>query len=103
MSTRKVTVITLAAVLGGIASTSAAAADEPMHDAKQMQQLYEGDMDALAVRWPDWNARIAGFLMHDPLRALRDELGRRLQAQDGDMPQRLLFPLPPAGEGAEGG
>ena len=63
----------------------------------------EGDMDALAVRWPDWNARIAGFLMHDPLRGLRDELGRRLQAQDGDMPQRLLFPLPPAGEGAEGG
>ncbi len=41
MSTRKVTVITLAAVLGGIASTSAAAADEPMHDAKQMQQMEE--------------------------------------------------------------
>lgn len=51
----------------------------------------EGDMDALAVRWPDWNARIAGFLMDDPLRELRDELGRRLQAQDGDAPQRKLF------------
>jgi len=63
----------------------------------------DGDMDALAVRWPDWNARIAGFLMDDPLRGLRDELGRRLQAQDGDAPQRQLFPLPPAGEGAEGG
>lgn len=63
----------------------------------------EGDMDALAVRWPDWNARIAGFLMDDPLRELRDELGRRLQARDGDAPQRQLFPPPPAGEGAEGG
>jgi hypothetical protein len=51
----------------------------------------EGDMDALAVRWPDWNARIAGFLMDDPLRALRDELGRRLQAQDSEAPQRELF------------
>lgn len=51
----------------------------------------DGDMDALAVRWPDWNARIAGFLMDDPLRELRDELGRRLQAQDGDAPQRKLF------------
>ena len=48
-------------------------------------------MDALAVRWPDWNARIAGFLMGDPLRDLRDELGRRLQAQGGDAPQRKLF------------
>ena len=51
----------------------------------------EGDMDALAIRWPDWNARIAGFLMHDPLRALRDELGRRLLEQGGDTPQRQLF------------
>jgi GT2 family glycosyltransferase len=51
----------------------------------------DGDMDALAVRWPDWNARIAGFLMEDPLRELRDELGRRLQAQDGEAPQRKLF------------
>ena len=63
----------------------------------------EGDMEALAVRWPDWHARIAGFLMDDPLRGLRDELGRRLQAQDRDVPQQQLFPLPPAGEGDEGG
>jgi hypothetical protein len=51
----------------------------------------DGDMDALAVRWPDWNARIAGFLMQDPLREMRDELGRRLQMQGGDVPQRELF------------
>jgi hypothetical protein len=63
----------------------------------------EGDMDALAVRWPGWHARIAGFLMDDPLRGLRDELGRRLQAQDRDVPQQQLFPLPPAGADAEGG
>ncbi len=51
----------------------------------------DGDMDALAVRWPDWNARIAGFLMQDPLREMRGELGRRLQMQGGDVPQRELF------------
>ena len=51
----------------------------------------EGDMDALAVRWPDWHARIAGFLMDDPLHELRDELGRRLQAQDAAGPQWGLF------------
>jgi hypothetical protein len=51
----------------------------------------EGDMDALAVRWPDWHARIAGFLMDDPLRGMRDELGRRLQALDVAAPQRELF------------
>jgi hypothetical protein len=63
----------------------------------------EGDMDALAVRWPDWNARIAGFLMHDPLRELRDDLGRLLQARDDDATQRQLFPLPPEGGSAGGG
>lgn len=53
----------------------------------------DGDMDALAVRWPDWHARIAGFLMDDPLRELRDELGRKLRAlgDDDDAPQRKLF------------
>ncbi len=33
-----------------------------------------GDMDALAVRWPAWNARMAQFLMDDPLRAARTQL-----------------------------
>ena len=62
----------------------------------------EGDMDARGAL-ADWNARIAGFLMHDPLRGLRDELGRRLQAQDGDMPQRLFCSLSRLREGAENG
>jgi GT2 family glycosyltransferase len=50
----------------------------------------EGDMDALAGRWPDWNPRVARFLMDDPLRALRE----RLQAcyeQAGTDEQRELF------------
>lgn len=34
----------------------------------------EGDMDALAARWPGWHPRLATLLMDDPLRALRDEL-----------------------------
>ena len=39
----------------------------------------DGDLDALAVRWPGWHARLAGFLMEDPLRDTRDALVR-LQA-----------------------
>lgn len=34
----------------------------------------DGDMDALAARWPAWHARVAHFLMADPLRATREKL-----------------------------
>lgn len=34
----------------------------------------EGDMDALAGRWPGWHARVANFLMDDPLRPARERL-----------------------------
>lgn len=33
-----------------------------------------GDLDALASRWPAWAPRLAGFLMHDPLRGVREGL-----------------------------
>ncbi len=33
------------------------------------------DVETLSVRWPVWHARLAGFLMHDPLYALRASLG----------------------------
>ncbi len=33
-------------------------------------------MERLAVRWPAWHARLANFLMHDPLRAPREQLAR---------------------------
>lgn len=39
---------------------------------------FDGDLDALAVRWPDWHARVAHFLMNDPLRAAREQLQTRL-------------------------
>jgi GT2 family glycosyltransferase len=39
---------------------------------------HDGDLDALAARWPGWRPRLAQFLMHDPLRERRRELGRRL-------------------------
>jgi hypothetical protein len=52
----------------------------------------EGDMDALAVRWPTWHARLASFLMEDPLRATRDDLSRLLADADASAPQRELFP-----------
>jgi hypothetical protein len=34
----------------------------------------EGDMEALAARWPEWHARLAHFLMDDPLHARREQL-----------------------------
>jgi len=51
----------------------------------------DGDLDALAVRWPAWHARLARFLMEDPLHAVRAELAQRLAAVDTPMPQRDLF------------
>lgn len=32
------------------------------------------DIETLSVRWPGWHARLAQFLMHDPLHALRASL-----------------------------
>ncbi len=51
----------------------------------------EGDMDALAVRWPDWHARLARFLMHDPLHDMRARLTDCHAHADGPRPQRELF------------
>ncbi len=34
----------------------------------------EGDMEALATRWPAWPPRLAGFLMADPLQQARHDL-----------------------------
>ncbi|MFT4247076.1 MAG: glycosyltransferase [Pseudomonas sp.] len=51
----------------------------------------DGDMDALATRWPAWHARLAEFLMADPLHAQREQL-RRLHAElPPPDPQRPLF------------
>lgn len=50
----------------------------------------DGDLDALAARWPDWNARLARFLMDDPLHDARARLDA-CHAQLGTEPQRGLF------------
>jgi hypothetical protein len=34
----------------------------------------DGDLDAIAARWPAWHARVANFLMEDPLRTTRTQL-----------------------------
>lgn len=60
---------------------------------------YEGDMDALAARWPDWHARIANFLMTDPLRETRERLALHYAQVDLPQSQRDLFPRARAGEG----
>lgn len=54
----------------------------------------DGDMDAIYARWPAWNARLAEFLMHDPLHGMRERL-EKLHAEVGPpRPQRELFPEP---------
>jgi len=53
---------------------------------------YEGDMEALAARWPDWHARIAHFLMADPLREMRERLAQNYAEVDLPQSQRELFP-----------
>ena len=43
-----------------------------------LRAYFAGDLDAIAVRWPVWHARVAHFLMNDPLRAAREQLQTRL-------------------------
>jgi hypothetical protein len=51
----------------------------------------DGDLEALAVRWPAWHARLAQFLMDDPLHALRTQLAAQHAAIAPLQPQRDLF------------
>ena len=51
----------------------------------------EGDMDALAVRWPGWHARLANFLMDDPLHGTRARLRDGYAEADAPRSQRELF------------
>ncbi|MDB6163211.1 MAG: glycosyltransferase [Xanthomonadaceae bacterium] len=51
----------------------------------------DGDNDVLAARWPAWHARLAGFLMDDPLHALREQLTQRVATIAPLTPQRELF------------
>jgi hypothetical protein len=55
---------------------------------------FEGDLDVLAARWPAWHARLARFLMDDPLRPLREDLAARLAALEAAGPQADLFQVP---------
>lgn len=50
----------------------------------------DGDMEVLAARWPAWHSRLAGFLMNDPLHAMRERL-QALHAQLRQTPQSDLF------------
>lgn len=51
----------------------------------------DGDMQRLAIRWPDWHARLASFLMGDPLHDMRRQLSTLLEQADPQPPQRELF------------
>ncbi len=52
----------------------------------------DGDMDALAARWPTWHARLATVLMQDPLRESRERLAQLYAEVDGPQRQHDLFP-----------
>jgi len=54
----------------------------------------EGDLEALAARWPGWMPRLADFLMHDPLHRLRQDLQQRLQQAIMPRDQGDLFATP---------
>ena len=60
-----------------------------LRDAEGMP--FDGDMDRLSVRWPAWHARLANFLMEDPLHGLRGQLAARLAEVDAGSPQQDLF------------
>ena len=51
----------------------------------------DGDLDALAVRWPNWHPRLASFLMDDPLSATRAALTVAYAGIDPLQAQRKLF------------
>lgn len=51
----------------------------------------DGDLDALAARWPAWQARLAQFLMDDPLLSLRAQLAAMLRSVGPPPSQRDLF------------
>lgn len=62
---------------------------------------FDGDMERLAVRWPDWHARLANFLMADPLRALRERLHAQHEAIGPAEAQRDLFAVDAAPRGPD--
>ena len=49
------------------------------------------DIDRLAMRWPGWHARLADFLMIDPLWNLREQLTTRIEQYDVEQLQPDLF------------
>lgn len=51
----------------------------------------DGDLDVLAARWPTWHARLAQFLMDDPLHASRARLATLLATIGPPAPQGDLF------------
>lgn len=51
----------------------------------------DGDFDVLAARWPGWHARVAHFLMDDPLHAQRAQLGEAWAKAEPALAQRELF------------
>ena len=61
----------------------------------------DGDLEALAARWPGWVPRLADFLMHDPLHGLRADLQQRMRQaimpkEQGDLFVPSSAPEPPA-------
>jgi hypothetical protein len=52
----------------------------------------DNDVETLAVRWPAWHARLAEFLMRDPLHALRAALDHAYKNNAVDRGERHSQP-----------
>jgi GT2 family glycosyltransferase len=50
-----------------------------------------GEIERLQVRWPDFQERVARFILEDPLRPLRDRLRARIAELAQSGPQGDLF------------
>ncbi len=61
----------------------------------------DGDMDALAVRWPAWHSRLATFLMGDPLYATRLALQQGFDVLEDVPAQQQLFDADAIGSEAD--
>src|SRR3546814_20395506 len=62
----------------------------------------DGDLDALAARWPASHARLANFHMHDPLGETREMPGRIARGIDETLAQPALVAAAPRAIDAPG-
>lgn len=61
------------------------------HNGESSLGLVGEELSRLVARWPDYQERVARFIMSDPLRPLREQLQARIDELARSGPQRDLF------------